>query len=459
MLERMWTSIEDGAEPGDETPAPASASRPRHKGEGVSVHRRRATSTDTQPRGPVAARALARVRSRVALPLLLAGLVGALQVVVAPPAAQADPASLQVQYSMPQAAGGVDCSAGNPLNCSYTNTLVGLVDALPAWSGVGTRPQAWVSFYSMNQSRLRASLLAADARGVAVHLVTWRLKTKDTGEDSDHVGKEPTGQLKVLVDGLALSNHSKATVCKGSCFSGGYAGREHAKILATYDPVGTQYRVVSGSGNSVWWSDDQSFNDWVVESSSSHYKMVADYLKRAEKDRKQKTPKPVTDKALGSTLYLMPVTNDPLLTKLKAVRYQEGCTVRVAMYQASNSRVAWRYADQLVRISKAGCFVRVIGNRAMLGATPAWPEAMIARLRLGGVTVLDGHRNAGWTMHEKRVTISAAGVTGDWIGSVNWTRPSIATNMENALWRSGSDAALEGIAHDDVLALYAQPWV
>lgn len=209
----------------------------------------------------------------------------------------------------------------------------------------------------------------------------------------------------------------------------------------------------------MWWSDDGSWNDWVVESSKSHYTMVADYLNRAKKDRKQKTPKPVRDKAIDSTLYLMPVTNDPLLGKLKAVRYRKGCTVRVDMYQASGSSVASRYADQLIRIHKAGCFVRVIGNNALSGADPAWPVAMIAKLRAAGVEVLDGHQNGTLTMHEKRVVIYAKGVAGDWIGSVNWTRPSIDTNMENALWRNGRTAALEGIAHDDLLARHAQPWV
>lgn len=401
----------------------------------------------------------AREWPRLVLAAALTVALVMLQAVALPPAASAAPSTSEVQTSLPEAAGGVDCSARNPLACAYTNTFVGLVDALPAWSGLGSRPQAWVSFYSVNQPRIRATLLAADARGVAVHVVTWRIKTKDTGLPTDHLGLDLTGELKLIAEGLAFSDHSSVTVCQGSCFSGGNAGRQHAKLLATADPYAKQYRVVSGSGNSVWWSDDGSWNDWVVESSKSHYKMVADYLNRAKKDRKQKTPKPVKDKALDSTLYLMPVTNDPLLGKLKAVRYRKGCTVRVDMYQASGASVASRYADQLIRIHKAGCFVRVIGNNALSGADPAWPVAMIAKLRAAGVEVLDGHRNGVLTMHEKRVVIDAKGVAGDWIGSVNWTRPSIDTNMENVLWRNGKAAALEGIAHDDLLALHAHPWV
>ncbi|RYZ28505.1 MAG: hypothetical protein EOP01_06470, partial [Propionibacteriaceae bacterium] len=93
------------------------------------------------------------------------------------------------------------------------------------------------------------------------------------------------------------------------------------------------------------------------------------------------------------------------------------------------------------------------------GADPAWPAATIVRLQAAGIEVLDGYRGPLLHMHEKRVVIDAKGVSGDWIGSVNWTRPSIETNMENALWRDGKAAALEGIEHDDRLARHAQPWV
>ena len=401
----------------------------------------------------------ARAWPKRALAAALAASLAVLSAVVLPTAADAAPPSAEVRYSWPESVGGPDCSARSPLTCGYTNAFVRLVDALPAWSGEGARPQAWVSFYSVNQPRIRTALLAADARGVAVHLVTWRIKTKDTGLPSDHLGVDLTGELKAMVEALALSDHSTVTVCQGSCFAGGNAGRQHAKLLATADPVAKQYRVMSGSGNSVWQSDDGAWNDWVVESSKPHYTMVADYLNRAKKDRKQKTPKPVKDKALDSTLYLMPVTNDPLLTKLKAVRYRKGCTVRVDMYQASGSAVVTRYVDRLVKIHKAGCFVRVIGNNALSGADPAWPAATIARLQAAGIEVLDGYRGPLLHMHEKRVVIDAKGVSGDWIGSVNWTRPSLETNMENALWRNGKTAALEGIAHDDRLARHAEPWV
>jgi PLD-like domain len=357
----------------------------------------------------------------------------------------------KAQYSLPAAAGGPGCSNATPSACGYTNAFVALVDGLPHWYGVGARPKVWVSFYSMNQPRIRASLLAADNRGVEVHLVTWRLKTKDTGAESDEQGTEPTGELKRLIDGLKLSRHSTATVCKGSCFASGYTGREHAKILATYNPDTKDYEVLSGSGNSVWWTDDGSWNDWLLESSPSHYRMVADYLTRAQKDKKQTTPPPVTDRDLHTTLYLMPLSDDPLLTKLEAATFRPSCTVRVDMYQASSSKLAKRYVDELVRIQGAGCFVRVIANR------PSWPSSLIKRLKAGGVTVLDGHRNGDWSMHEKRVTISAAGATGDWIGSVNWTKASVDSNMENAVWRYGQAAADEGIAHDDLLAQWSLP--
>ena len=63
-----------------------------------------------------------------------------LQAVALPGKADAAPSTSEVQTSLPEAAGGTDCSARSPLTCPYTNTFVGLVDALPAWSGKGSRP-------------------------------------------------------------------------------------------------------------------------------------------------------------------------------------------------------------------------------------------------------------------------------------------------------------------------------
>ena len=378
-----------------------------------------------------------------------------------PPPLPLGPLTPGPHYTVPEAAGGPDCSAARPMGCSYTNTIVAGLDALPAYRGKGARPEAFLSLYSANQVRITVAALAADRRGVAVHFVTWRLKTKGTGEDSDREGLEPTGPRKYIADGLAQSDHSTATVCKGSCFESGYKGRMHAKLLATHDPYAKRYLTVSSSGNSVYWTDDGSWNDFYVSPSRRHYEQVAKYLTRAEQDKKQGTPKPKTQG--GVTLYLMPLTSDPLLRKLKAVRRASaGCTLRVDMYQATSSKVPARYVKELLRIDRLGCRVRLIGDAGTVAAKPNWPPKTIEELRAGGVELLADSKAA--VMHQKRVVIYAPDqrggkdASGDMIGSVNWTGPSLTTNMENEVWRSGVDAALEGIRHDEVLAHWSRPW-
>ena len=300
--------------------------------------------------------------------------------------------------------------------------------------------------YNLDRSDTVSLLIAAHKRGVHVQILVNR--------------KMWSGGEQTLAKRIGTKRHRPSFIygCGGAC-RGGTKGNLHIKIHS-FTQVGTKRNIViSSSGNlgggaaGAQWNDGQT-----IYASSGLWKTWIRMFNELRADRKA-SPRYVSWTGGGTSVGFQRkrpgATNDEIYARGSGDRVvdrlrQVGCRaprgygtkgrtlLRVHMY-AWYSRRGERIADEIVRLKKRGCVVRVIGS--------VTSDAVYRKLKRVGIPV----RDAAWDWGRKKSTggdkivygsrcyshykwmsvngaFSGKGTFSVWTGSENWSPPSFSND-------------------------------
>lgn len=329
--------------------------------------------------------------------------------------------------NIPKAVGGTKAQQR-----AYLSKLVCAINAVPSGQSI------YMSTYSLDVTEVASALIAAHKRGVIVRITVWNERAQFA---------ETQRLIKALGTNIAARSYVK--VCLGSCLkTGADDGIQHAKAVTISKLLGPNNKWLSkvtfvGSANPTYSNAELNWNTtYLFVGNTKLYNSLRNYIYAMRLDRTQKLPAKVTSGKI--TLYYSPgkLKKDAVLKALKATKCKapkgyglKGKTViRVAMYEWTMGREA--VANQLVKLKKKGCDVRIIINNF----SNENHQAILPILRKGGIPVEDGRVDtnrdgkAELSMHEKTILISGKvsgkGRTLTFTGSRNWTRNAVDTNTE-----------------------------
>jgi phosphatidylserine/phosphatidylglycerophosphate/cardiolipin synthase-like enzyme len=208
------------------------------------------------------------------------------------------------------------------------------------------------------------ALARAAARGVVVRLVVDR-------EGSDGVNLDPSNaaiqKLRAAnLDDLVFCGTSSASVAGSSACIGNHSNSINHNKFFTFSTSGTMKRVVLISSQNLTYSQNNLFNNAVIVHGDydlyDHFTRYFNLMRAEDKDNNfyaapdgyYKSPN------TGVTVYHSPrASGDTVANVLSYVtRYESGCSVEVAQASFTNARTA--VANELLRIARLGCQVRIV---------------------------------------------------------------------------------------------------
>lgn len=310
------------------------------------------------------------------------------------------------------------------------------------------RPGSYIRFvtYNLDRSDTIDQLIAAHKRGVRVQILVNR--------------KMWSGGERKLAQRLGTNRSRSSFIygCGGAC-RGGTTGNLHIKIHS-FTQVGDRRNIlINSSGNLGGGAAGSQWNDaQTIYASTSLWRTWLRMFNELKADRRA-TPRYVSWSGGGTSagfqrtrpgattdeLYARG-TGDRVIDRLRRVGCaaprgygSKGKTVlRVHMY-AWYARRGERIADELVRLKKRGCVIRVIGS--------VTSDPVYRKLRRVGIPA----RDAAWDWGQKKSTsgdnivygsrcyshykwMSVNGAFGGrgthsvWTGSENWSPPSFSND-------------------------------
>ncbi|MGW4500589.1 phospholipase D-like domain-containing protein [Micromonospora sp. NPDC004336] len=236
--------------------------------------------------------------------------------------------------------------------------IVALADGVSAGSYIRGAMYSWTS------PVVADALARAAARGVVVRLVVDR-----EGEDGVNLDSANAAIKKLRVanlDDLVFCGTSSASVAGSSaCVANHSSSINHNKFF-TFSTSGTMKRVVLITSQNLTFTQNNLFNNALVVHEDydlyDHFTRYFNLMRAQDKDNNffsasdgyYKSPN------TGVTVYHSPRSSgDTVKNVLSYVtKYESGCVVEVAQASFTNPRTA--VANELLRIAKLGCQVRVV---------------------------------------------------------------------------------------------------
>lgn len=265
---------------------------------------------------------------------------------------------------------------GEPIDGDDTaieDELVELVNNTPAGASIHG------AMYSWNREPVADALADAQERGVDVHLaVDW--------EGYNGTNADPEN---AAIDTLEKANLTEFVLCNdgdddsSACISAREDSINHNKTF-TFSETGEHQNAVYAASHNLTPSQNANFNDAVIVAGDRQlYEGFVGYLTALRAEDKDNdffnTPAGQVESSAGDVVAKFSpradsdggtdedASTDTIVDALDKVTAQDGCKVDVAHAQFTSPRAA--VADELIRLSEAGCTVRVAGGSNLTDPT------------------------------------------------------------------------------------------
>ncbi|MDM7830778.1 phospholipase D-like domain-containing protein [Cellulomonas edaphi] len=246
-----------------------------------------------------------------------------------------------------------------------------------------------------------------------------------------------------------LRQFADVVVCTDACVTRtSTAAQMHNKVFTVSDTrwkSGVDPVVVLGSAN---WSTRQLHQYWQTaaifhddDAMYAAHLATFDLLRtcaRTSCDPSRVKATVETDRGRGATLHFFPqATGDESLAAMRSVSCAPGSRIRIAMYQATASRVA-RVNDELRRLVAQGCDVDVVlSDGGIYYATPAVTQSIRSTgVGLRCATLMHGK----FAVYQNVVVDGRGGQTIVTDGSQNWTPSGLRRNDDSTFTLSSAKA-------------------
>lgn len=334
-------------------------------------------------------------------------------------------------FNVPTASGGADLT--------IENHLVQLVDGAPAGSAIHG------AMYSWTRTAVASALARAQQRGVQVSLAI-------DGQGAGGVNADPdSAAMNILRNaGLTRLVFCGRTVDNSACVANRSYSINHNKLF-TFSATGNMTDVaVIGSHNLTNSQNANHNNLLVVHQEPDLYQHFVRYLGDLLAQRKNNNyyasangyyRSPTSDarvfhspRADSSGGTGVDASTDLVVGRLRYItRYEAGCSVEVAHAQFTGPRVA--VADELIRIARLGCQVRIVGGSGMTD---------YIRTHLAGRSNVTVRRLD--SLHSKYIVYrgnynGSPGRQVVFTGSQNLTGPALRNHDETLIRVEGADVA------------------
>ncbi len=312
--------------------------------------------------------------------------------------------------------------------------IVALTDAVPSGSYIRGAMFSWTS------PVVAEALARAAARGVVVRVVVDR-------EGAENVNLDPANAaISTLrsagLDDLVFCGSSAASVAGSSaCVANKRSTSINHNKFFTFSTSGSRKRVVLVTSQNLTFSQNNQFNNAVVvHEDYDLYDHFTRYFNELRAERKNNDFYSAPDGYYKSpttavTVYHSPrASGDTARNVLSYVtRYESGCSVEVAQAMFTDPRTA--VADELLRIARLGCQVRVVYGSMGDEVRAILTRSANVSMKKYHDAETGNHDGRVVTVHSKYLVVKGnyngtAGRTIVFTGSHNLTGPSLVDHDE-----------------------------
>jgi phosphatidylserine/phosphatidylglycerophosphate/cardiolipin synthase-like enzyme len=297
---------------------------------------------------------------------------------------------------------------------------VRLIDATPQGETVHA------AIHSLVLNNVVNALVAAKQRGVIVRVA-------EDGSDEFDADDSPRQLAAALGANHVFCGDRKPTGNFG-CITTHDSGIMHTKLMTfskTASPDGTLRSNVVwfGSANMTHATGENTFNNTItIYGDGELYTKLDRYFMQLFQQRhfaNNDYYNASADRGFVVTpttrIYLSPEQDSDLVkNRLNDVVPTSGCEVRAAQAMIFDSRP--ELVDQLIRMKRGGCFVRVVGGTIQ--------PTSLSRLKAAGISVMRAKLHDKFVLVDARFADSTARRTIVFTGSHNWTKSANYNNDE-----------------------------
>lgn len=273
--------------------------------------------------------------------------------------AEAQQAGTYTVFNLP-AAGGSDLT--------IENHLVELVDGAPAGSAIHG------AMFSWTRTAVASALARAQQRGVRVSLAI-------DGEGAGGVNADPDSAAMNILKNAGLTRLVFCGTSTNSACIGNRSNSINHNKLFTFSATGSMTDVTVVGSHNLTNSQNANHNNLLVvhgepdlyghfvthignllaqRKNNNYYRSPTGYFRSPTSDARV-FHSPFADSSGGTA---PEASTDLIVGRLRYItRYESGCSVEVGHAQFTGPRAA--VADELIRIGRLGCRVRIIGGSGM----------------------------------------------------------------------------------------------